>query len=56
MPNHPPGREDRDAKHIGHFHKFSGPYAQSRDCPKRADGAKHESGSEHEVKIEHASL
>jgi len=56
MPDHPLGCEDGEAKHDRRFHKFSGPYAQSRDCPKSADGAEHESGSEHESEIEHASF
>jgi hypothetical protein len=42
--------------HDGRFHQFSRPHTQSRDCPKRSDGAEHESGSKHEHKIEHASL
>jgi len=38
MPDHPPGREDGDAKHDGRFHQFGRPHAQPRDCPEGADG------------------
>jgi hypothetical protein len=56
IPNHPPGRENGDAKHDGRFDQFGCPHAQSRDYPKRSDGAEHESGSKHDGEIEHASL